>query len=455
MKNKTKKVVSLVLTLAICTFCVPTLGQQSDAVQTKSQLQSQIEDINAKQAELDAKMKQLENDASQQEEYQKQLSEQMDLSQQKIDTLQSKIDIINSQIIESEIKISEKEQQIAENTELFKKRLRAMYVSGNDSTISIILGSTDFYEMVTAIDMVKRVTQYDKTLVNNMIEQVQTLEAEKQAFTDSMAELSASRDEISAEVATLSANYEKSAAALNDIQNQQTMSEEEYQQLTADKLAFQNEIDQIVAAERAAAEKAAREAAERAAAQAAAQQQGSGYVANPDLDDPNVTDPSLHKYSNYLSGGYNMYNATTNGTGLLDGYVGGYFIWPVQSVKTYISSYFTTRYDFMSGGEQHPAIDIAGGGIYGAPILASNSGYVKRAQWSSGYGYNVFIDHGGGYFTLYGHCSALACSAGQWVEKGQVIAYVGATGNATGPHVHFEVWENYQRANPLNFVNVP
>ena len=452
MKNKISKILSVVSLVTVSALCASTVSPKIDAVQSKSELQAQISDINSKQAELDEKMKQLQNDASQQEEYQKQLSEQMDLSQQKIDTLQSKIDIINEQIIESEIKISEKEQQIAENTELFKKRLRAMYVSGNDSILSIILGSTDFYEMVTSIDMVKHITEYDKTLVNDLLTQIKTLEEEKASLDASMAELSSSRDEIATEVATLSANYEKSAAALNDIQNQQTMSEEEYQQLTADKLAFQNEIDQIVAAERAAAEKAAREAAERAAAQ---QQQGSGYVANPDLDDPNVTDPSLHKYSNYLSGGYNMYNATTDGTGLLDGYVGGYFIWPVQSVKTYISSYFTTRYDFMSGGEQHPAIDIAGGGIYGAPILASNSGYVKRAQWSSGYGYNVFIDHGGGYFTLYGHCSALACSAGQWVEKGQVIAYVGATGNATGPHVHFEVWENYQRANPLNFVNVP
>ena len=451
MKNKISKILSVISLVTVSALCASTVSPKIDAVQSKSELQSQISDINSKQAELDEKMKQLQNDASQQEEYQKQLSEQMDLSQQKIDTLQSKIDIINSQIIESEIKISEKEQQIAANTELFKKRLRAMYVSGNDSILSIILGSTDFYEMVTSIDMVKHITEYDKTLVNDLLTQIKTLEEEKASLDASMAELSSSRDEIATEVATLSANYEKSAAALNDIQNQQTMSEEEYQQLTADKLAFQNEIDQIVAAERAAAEKAAREAAERAAAQ----QQGSGYVANPDLDDPSVTDPSFHRYSNTLYGGYNMYSSSTTGTGLLDRYVGGYFIWPVQSVKTYISSYYSTRDDFYAGGEQHPAIDIAGGGIYGAPILASNSGYVKISQKHRQYGYYVMIDHGGGYFTLYAHCSALACSVGQWVEKGQVIAYVGATGTATGPHCHFEVWENYKRANPLNFVNVP
>lgn len=451
MKRRISKVISVVSLVMVSAFCVSTVSPKIDAVQTKSELQSQISDINAKQAELDEKMKQLENDAAQQEEYQKQLSEQMDLSQQKIDALQSRIDIINEQILQSETQIIEKEQQIAENTELFKKRLRAMYVSGNDSTLSIILGSSDFYEMVTAIDMVKRVTEYDKTLVSNLLDQVKTLEEEKAALDASMAELSASREEVAAEVAVLSANYEKSAAALADIQNQQSASEEEYQHLNADKIAFQNEIAQIVAEEKAAAERAA---AARAAA-LAAQQQSGGYVANPDLDDPNVTDPSFHKYSNTLSGGYDMYSSYTTGTGLLDSYVGGYFIWPVQSVRTYISSYYDTRYDFMAGGEKHPAIDIAGGGIFGAPILASNSGYVKRAQWSSGYGYNVMIDHGGGYFTLYGHCSALNCSAGQWVNKGDVIAYVGATGNATGPHVHFEVFENYKRANPLNFVVAP
>lgn len=450
MNKKISKIVSFVLAFALVVLFVPSIGEKSEATQTKTQLQSQIDDINSQQAELEEKLKSLEDDASKQEEYQKELSAQMDLSQQKIDTLQSKIDIINDQIFESEKKIAENEQEIENNTELFKKRLRTMYVSGNDSILSIILGSSDFYEMVTSVDLVKRITEYDKGLVTDLLEQIKTFEAEKQALSESLAELDASRQEIATEVAALSASYEKSAAALAEIENQQSSAEEKYEELTAEKAAFQNEIDEILAQEKAAAEAAA-----KAAAEAAAKAASGGYVYDPNTDDSSVTNPSLGRYSNSLSGGYNMYNSYTTGTGLLQEYVGGYFIWPVQAVSTYISSYYTTRYDFYSGGEQHPAIDIAGGGIYGAPILASNSGYVKRAQWSSGYGYNVMIDHGGGYFTLYGHCSALNCSAGQWVNKGDVIAYVGATGNATGPHVHFEVFENYQRANPLNFVVAP
>ena len=84
MKRRISKIISVVSLVAVTAFCVSTVSPKIDAVQTKSELQSQIADINAKQAELDEKMKQLENDAAQQEEYQKQLNEQMDLSQQNI-----------------------------------------------------------------------------------------------------------------------------------------------------------------------------------------------------------------------------------------------------------------------------------------------------------------------------------------------------------------------------------
>jgi murein DD-endopeptidase MepM/ murein hydrolase activator NlpD len=95
----------------------------------------------------------------------------------------------------------------------------------------------------------------------------------------------------------------------------------------------------------------------------------------------------------------------------------------------------------------HTGVDIAAGS--GTPIHAAGGGVVVYAARLGGYGNCVIVDHGGGLATLYGHCSSIAVGAGQRVSQGQVIAYVGATGLATGPHLHFEVRRNGTPVNPL------
>ncbi len=128
------------------------------------------------------------------------------------------------------------------------------------------------------------------------------------------------------------------------------------------------------------------------------------------------------------------------------GYVStGNFTWPVPGFTNISCGY--------SSG--HKAIDISGGGrtIYGTPIVAADSGKVVTATYHYSYGNYVMIDHGGGYSTLYAHASSLAVSVGQTVTKGQTIAYVGSTGNSTGPHLHFEVRVNGNRQNPFNWFS--
>lgn len=98
----------------------------------------------------------------------------------------------------------------------------------------------------------------------------------------------------------------------------------------------------------------------------------------------------------------------------------------------------------------HNGVDIAG--PYGTPIYASDAGIVTTAKYTNrGYGVYLIVDHGNGYQTVYGHCSSLLVGYGEQVQKGQLIARMGSTGNSTGNHLHFEIKSGNHRYDPYKF----
>lgn len=118
------------------------------------------------------------------------------------------------------------------------------------------------------------------------------------------------------------------------------------------------------------------------------------------------------------------------------------FLNPVDGVLT---SAFGERW-----GRSHKGIDI--GADNGTEIYAADDGEVVFAGEMSGYGNYIVISHCGGFETAYGHCGRLFAQAGETVEKGQVIASVGSTGNSTGPHLHFEIRKDGEFINPADYV---
>lgn len=124
----------------------------------------------------------------------------------------------------------------------------------------------------------------------------------------------------------------------------------------------------------------------------------------------------------------------------------GTWAWPTIS-QYYISSYFGYRW-----GKIHEAIDIAGSGE-GSPIFAAGSGTIIASLNKGSLGNYVTIDHGNGYYTLYGHLRSRTVQTGQAVEKGQQIGTMGHTGFATGTHLHFGLYKNglpYRGGTPLD-----
>lgn len=160
-----------------------------------------------------------------------------------------------------------------------------------------------------------------------------------------------------------------------------------------------------------------------------------------DLDQP-MGDPEFRNL-------FNDWKAGDSGFGFGAGVVSIPSLQPVDGMS--LSSDFGQRSDPFTGRrKQHAGIDIPKPA--GTPIYATADGTAARAEWVSGYGNMVQLEHGGGFQTRYGHMSAIAIAAGTRVKKGQVIGYVGSTGRSTGNHLHYEVRVGGMPVNPMPYM---
>jgi murein DD-endopeptidase MepM/ murein hydrolase activator NlpD len=123
-------------------------------------------------------------------------------------------------------------------------------------------------------------------------------------------------------------------------------------------------------------------------------------------------------------------------------------LWPANGPVT--SGFGYRKSPFNGDWGMHGGIDI--GARYGEPILATNQGIITFSGWDSGHGNMVVLDHGQGIVTRYCHASSLLVAAGDSVVAGETLALVGSTGWSTGPHLHYEIFIDGERANPLDYL---
>ena len=343
--------------------------------------------------------------------------------QEQIDTTRQNIDDLNQSITELTMKLDASQAEIQDTIDEFKERLVALYTAGNVSTLEILLDSNSLSEFTTRSEMIENMTAHDQDLVDKLEAYVESTSAEReerQAQMDEVAELKKSLENQQDE---LDALYAENAAALEEIQGAEGATENALAANEEELAAYEQKMQEAIAAQKAAEE----------AALAAQQQQNSGSTASGgDSTSSGGGSASSDGSISYPTGG---------------GGVAGFDpIWPLPGV-TYISAGY-------NGYPGHKGLDIAG--PYGTPIVAAADGTVIEANstdsWGMSWGYYVLIYHNGTYTTRYAHMSSVAVSTGQYVTAGTVIGYEGATGNVTGPHLHFEVYENGVRVDPMQFL---
>jgi murein DD-endopeptidase MepM/ murein hydrolase activator NlpD len=368
----------------------------SAASKSITQLQKEQANLKKKQTEVAGRLKSLKADKANKQAYKAALDTQVSTVQNQIDVTNQQIAALDSNINEKQQEIAGKQANIKANYEQLKERMRAMYLTGEASNLEIILNSTSVIDLADKAEAIKAITKHDTNLIN-------TLKADMESIKTQKAEIESNRKSVADAKVTLDSKQKELSGLISETQAV---------------------IKEIGANEASAKEESAKLATQRKAADAA------------------------------IDNWYKEYYASHSGTSGSGGYAStGNFTWPVPGVSR-ITSGFGSRW-----GAFHKGIDISASGVYGKPIVAADSGRVIQAGWGNygtgygGYGNVVAIDHGNGYSTLYGHCSSVAVSAGTIVKKGQVIAYVGNSGNSTGPHLHFEIRVNGAAKNPMNWFS--
>ncbi len=287
------------------------------------------------------------------------------------------------------------EQQYAKALAVLEQHLRAIYESDTPDLIALALGTTSYSDLVDNIEMMNRIGSQDAQIASSL-ERVQTELGQARAATN-RARQSAARSEalIASRVEAQRLVRDRMVANRNDLAAAEQEKARALASTREDRATF------VAEAESLAAQSAA------LGAQIAAAQRAS--TSSP---------PAGAEGSSGALG------------------------WPVAGSVT---SGFGMRW-----GHMHEGIDIAAG--TGTPVHAAAGGTVIYAEWMSGYGYLVVIDHGNGLSTAYAHNSELVVGMGDSVGKGFVVALSGSTGHSTGPHVHFEVRLNGAPVDPLGYL---
>lgn len=331
--------------------------------------------------------------------------------------------------VKEEIKYLEK--KIEERFEILTERAKSyQQTGGNVSYLEVILGSKDFSDFISRMHAITQITDSDAVIIEEQ-------EKEQAKIEDKLVEL----EELELEIKEMKKLIKSQKTAAEKMKSELDEKHKQLEDATKKLKKKDNNLaieeNELVAAAQA---KAAAEAAAKAEAEAQAAKEEENRTVKASNKQSEQVNNSASKRTNKSSNSQETNDTSTNASG-------GKFAWPAQG--GYISSTFGHRW-----GRMHKGIDIARTDRSTKPaILAAQSGTVETAgNTGNGYGNMVIINHGNGLKTLYAHLDSLSVSSGQKVSRGQRLGVMGATGNSTGVHLHFEVHRNGSPINPAPYI---
>ena len=363
-----------------------------------SQFRSDISRLKQEAADLQSKINKLSGQKSDQSAVLAVIQQKIANTQAQINRCNQEIYSINSKISQNKAEIKKKNDEIAKNKLTFKKRIRAIYMSNSDSNVRILLGAESFSDYLQLSQLVSAVSSHDKAIIEDIVAAVKILNAKMEENEKLLNEQVSIKSSIVSQQQQLKAEEDKAQAIYNSISSTQNSIEKDKKNVEAEIKEKQSYLDSLASA----------------------------------------------------GGNYGFVNTNSG------------FRWPVP-YTTNITSGYGARW-----GTIHRGIDISSGGIFGKPIVAIADGYVydvysgcghtsrsSHCRCGSGWGNHVSINHGtvngSNFKAIYAHMNTVAASNGQFVKQGQVIGYVGTTGDSYGYHLHLSIIKDGCYVNPYPY----
>lgn len=458
----------------------------SPVVMSTSVSADSLEEMRQEKQRLENENQNIQNNINVQEETLKTLEEERASLEADVVGLQKEIDKVVRELAEQEKKLKAAEEKvvqlqkeieelkvlIAQRQEKIDNQARAVQTDGNSANLlDIVISAESLSDLLGRIGVVNELVDANQEIVLAQIEDQKTLEskeaeaeAERVAIETLKGEIEmnrdtlvAQKDELDKKIIEVATHYEMTEEQKNAFIKEQEVIAAKTSTLSAEMKAEQ---DRIIAERKAQEEKerkelealarkameeekAAAEAAKKAEAEKVATKSTSSSKASSSSN--NTSSSSSSSSSNSSSAPKSSPSKSSSPAKSSSGFI--------RPSGGYTTSQFGYRFHPIKHANiLHAGMDFGGGG----PIVAAQSGTVVKAQYNSGWGWYVKIDHGNGLATLYAHMvpGSLRVSVGQKVSQGQQIGTMGTSGSSTGVHLHFEVYKNGVPTNPAPYLGM-
>ncbi len=356
-----------------------------------------IDDLQEEEEEIRGQLEQEEEELEAMKSEEEQLTQELEELEEELGDIQGKLRELNRDIYlnEAEIRSTERElgraeDRLEQREDLLQRRLRVIYERGNVGYLEVLFEAKSFSDFLTRIYYLNNIAEEDILLVEEVEAERDFIAGQKEQLEEQKEELDEMRREIASKRNDKRSTIAQRSELREDLQEAMEETRQAMEKLEQEAQSLAGEIERIRREQRQSGEQGER----------------------PE----------------------------------------GRLLWPVED-PSYITSPFGTRTCPFGSGRQtfHGGLDI---GTYGRRnrIFAAEDGTVLMVRSQASYGNFIVIDHGGGLMTLYAHLSSMGVSEGDSVSRGNTIGRAGTTGASTGIHLHFEVWNNDSREDPLNYL---
>lgn len=399
LKTAAAAVLSLAIVFSVGAGTVPVKAASMD------DLRSRQSALKQQQQQYESQIAKLKNDKANQEQYKNTLDSQIKGLQDLIDNEQEQIDTLDAGILKKQQEISAKEEEIKADFQRLKQRVYALYLTGEASNLEIILSARNVMDLADKTELLRVISKHDNDLMNQLQNNISSIQKQKEQIESDRKDATAKKTDLDANRSVLAAKSNEVQKVITSIAANQSQTETAKANVEKEYKATTQELNQAIAQYQAIM------------AKQQAQRQST--------------------------------NGTQGGDSPVGNTYSGRFVWPVPGFMRVSPE---GHYGWRENPHQfHYGIDIVGNNIKGAKIVAAAPGTVivsddeEDSGTFGGYGEVVVIEIGGNVVTVYGHMEhgGRKVNVGDSVSAGQIIGYVGNTGDSSAYHLHFEVRQNY------------